>query len=759
MNFDQAKPGGYDYAASAREERHAASGAGSGTIDPQAIVHLFRDNIGKIGVCILLALGAAALYLHVTRPIYTSNALLEIEQPARQGQNLTEVDTLDNLKTIELKLASRPVLLGVIRELHLAEDPAFTQPAAPGFLPDSDFGRWVGGVADSALHFVKLDHGKAEPAASAAPASAGAPAVVTPSEDELARRLTGMVHVNVIRGSRMISVSVDAHTPQRAQQLTQAVIDEFFRQSREGRRRDSASSREQLLAEAKRVGEDFRVSEEKLEGYRDKYNAVSLQDRQNIVVERLRELNQQVAAAKNTRMSMEAEQARVKDFAQRDPDQLLTIHAIADLPEILDLRKQVTQQEAQVATLAQRYGPLHPTMIQGKSQLQELRDSLHTALRKASDRLAQSYEATKATEAALEASLAEQEKAALELDRIAIPYHALERDAQANSDAYQKILQELKQSDVSHGLISENDVDGIDIRVVEPPPVPVRSTHPRPRLLLALSLAVGLFFGCGLALATRAMDNSLASVDEAESFSGLPVLTAVPRSRHRRLKSPPLVLREPASAQAEAFRSLRTSLTLADAEGGLRRCILFTSAVPAEGKSFCSLNCAAAFAQQGLRTLLIDGDLRRPSLQWLFDDPNEKPGLSDCLRDPERFSEAVQRTPVDNLFRLGDWKHQPGCAELLAKGGMGEIIRRALAAYDRVVIDSAPLLAVSDSLYIARDVPTIVVVAHAGRTPRRMVRRALRLLEEVGRQRATGIVLNKVSSRGAGDHYYYYYNS
>jgi capsular exopolysaccharide synthesis family protein len=751
MNFEQAKAGNYDYTPSAREraDRAAAGGAGSGTIDPQALLQLLRDNVGKIGICILLALGAAALYLHVTRPIYTSGALLEIEQPARQGQNLTEVDTLDNLKTIELKLASRPVLLGVIRELHLVEDPVFTQPAAPGFLPDSDFGHWVAGAADSTLHFVKLDRG--------APASAEK---APPSEDELARRLAGMVHVGVIRGSRLISLSVDAHTPQRAQQLTQAVIDEFFRQSRESRRRDSTSSREQLLAEAKRVGDEFRVSEEKLESYRDKYNAVSLQDRQNIVVERLRELNQQVSAVKNSRLTMEAEQAKMRQLADQDPDQLLSIHGIADLPEILDLRKQVTLQEAQVATLAQRYGPLHPTMIQGKSQLEELRGSLRAALRKACDRLVQSYESTKATEVALEASLAEQEKAALELDRIAIPYHALERDAQANSNAYQKILQELKQSDVNHGLVSENDVDGIDIRVVEPPPVPVRSTHPRPRLLLALSLAVGLFFGCGLALASRAMDNSLSSVDEAESFCGLPVLTAVPRSRHRRLKSPPLVLRDPASPQAEAFRSLRTSLSLGEAENGAeRRCILFTSAVPAEGKSFCSLNCAAAFAQQGLRTLLIDGDLRRPSLQWLFDDPNEKPGLSDCLRNPERFADAAQRTPVDNLFRLGDWKHQAGCAELLGKGGMGEVIRRALAAYDRVVIDSAPLLAVSDTLYIARDVPTIVVVAHAGRTPRRLVRRALRMLEEVGRQRAAGIVLNKVSTRGAGDHYYYYYNS
>lgn len=737
MNIEQAKSGcGYT-----REREHP----GAGTVDPKELVHLLRNNLGKMAFCTVVAVGIAVLYLHVTRPVYTSTALLEVGQAAPQSQNLTEVDTLDNLKTIELKLASRPVLLGVARENHLADDPAFAAPTAPGFLPDSDFGRWLAAAAGDFLRLIHADRLIAAPA----------PASGRLSESEQAKRLASMVSANVVRGSRLISLSVEAHRPEQAQQLAQAVIDEFFRQSREGRHRDSVSAREQLLAEAKRVGEEFKASEEKLEVYRDKYNAVSLQERQNIVVDRLRELNQQVAAAKNTRMGMEAEQATVRTLADTDPDQLLSIHAIADLPEILDLRKQLALQESQMATLAQRFGPLHPTMIQGKSQLDELHALLRAALRKACDRLVQSYESVKATEAALEASLSEQEKAALELDRIAIPYHALERDAQANAGAYQKVLDELKQSDVTHGLVSENDVNGIDIRVVEPPPVPVRSTRPRPKLLLGLATAVGLFLGCGLTLVSRALDNSISSVDEAESFCGLPVLASVPRSRHHRLNAQPLVLRYPASAQAEAFRSLRTSLSLRDRDEE-RRCILFTSAVPGEGKSFCSLNCAAAFAQQGRRTLLIDGDLRRPSLQWLFDDPNEKPGLSECLRDPALFAAAVQRTPVENLFRLGDWKHQPGCAELLGKGGMREIIRRGLEDYDRVVIDSAPLMAVSDTLHIAQDVPTICLVARAGRTPRRLVRRALRLLEEFGKRRATGLVLNKVNSRASADYYYYY---
>jgi len=214
------------------------------------------------------------------------------------------------------------------------------------------------------------------------------------------------------------------------------------------------------------------------------------------------------------------------------------------------------------------------------------------------------------------------------------------------------------------------------------------------------------------------------------------------------------VLRYPASAQAEAFRSLRTALSLSGEQGA--RCVLFTSAMPDEGKSFCSLNCAAAYAQQGMKTLLIDADLRRPSLNRLFSDPNERPGLTACLTDPALFSKAVQPTSIENLYRLGDWHHEPGGAELIAQNGLQEILDLAAGSYNRIVIDSAPLMAVSDTLYIAQNVPTICLVVYAGKTPRRLAKRALKMMEEVSKRSATGVILNKIRKRGSAEHYYYY---
>src|SRR5882724_11731728 len=188
MNIEQTKAGypmGRDHGA-------------AGVVDPRELFYLFRNNLGKIGLCTLLAIGLTGLYLQVTRPVYTSTALLEVVQSA-QNPNATEVDTLDNLKTIELKIAARPILLGVIREKHLVDDPEFAVQTDSGPFRDSDAARWV---VDTARDVSGRISGSVT--APVAPAKY--------SETELAKRLSSQVQVNVLRGSRLIAVSTEAHT-------------------------------------------------------------------------------------------------------------------------------------------------------------------------------------------------------------------------------------------------------------------------------------------------------------------------------------------------------------------------------------------------------------------------------------------------------------------------------------------------------------------------------------------------------------------
>ena len=739
--------------AAARADHAKASGAG--TIDLWEMIHLFRNNFGKIFCCVLLTVGAVAVYVSHVRPVYASTVMLEVAPPDTNQNSANpppDLDSSDVLKTMELKIASQSVILKVIRDNHLADDPHFTQTPIGGTFLNPEFVRWLRQSAVDFLKFTRVDRLIDISSLKDAPPQPGS----SYSDAELVQKFMAKISVNLVRGSRLISVTVEDWDPKNAQHLAQAVIDEFFQESLDEQGKDTASAHELLLAEAKRISAELKASEEKLAAYRDKYNAVSLQEQQNIVVERLRDLNQQVTAAQNTRLALEPDVEQVHHLVDADPEQLLSIRSIAGQPEVSDLRKQIAQQDAEVANLAQRYGPLHPNMIQARSQLEELRSSLHASIRKASNLIIRSYESAKATETAMASTLAEQEKASLELDRIAIPYHTLEREVQANNSVYQKVLENLKQTDVSNRTASANDIDGVNIRVIAQPLVPMQPVRPRTKLLLAISAAVGLFLGCGSALFSRALDNTVSSIDNAELFLGLPVLTTVTRSRQQRFKGA-AVLKYPTSSQAEAFRSLRTSLSLLPNEDE-RKFILFTSAVPGEGKSYCSLNTAAAFAQQGLQTLLIDGDLRRPGLQKLLVEWNEKPGLTDCLREPDLFAAAVQPTSIQNLYCLGDRKCQSGGAELVGNDGLRDILERARENFDRVIIDTAPLMAVSDTLHIARNVPTVCLVIHAGNTPKRLIRRALKLLDEVAQRSATGVVLNKVSPRQSTGHYYYSYS-
>lgn len=716
-----------------------------GTLDLWELIHLFRNYVGTIFLCLLLSFGGAYFYLHETPPVYTSSVLLEIAPDTRQQEPNTSIPNLDTsnvLRTINLKIASQSVLLRVIKTNNLAEDPDFIS---------LDKGNFFTRTLPAFLRRIKADRfidlgswGTPEHRENR-----------SPSEVELVHALARKVSVDLVRGTRLITVAVSDRDPIRAQRLAQSLVDEFFKESWAERSGNLESARELLLAEVTRDSEALRTSEEKLEEYRKKYNAVSLEAQQNIVVDRLRDLNRQVSEAQNTSLALQPDAERARLMADSDPDQFLSIRSIAELPEIVELRKQTVLQEAQVAMLSKRYGPSHPTMVQAQSQLQELRTSLHSSLRKASHRMVQSYESAKATEKSLRDALAEQEQISMELGRIAIPYHALEREVQANASMYEKVLNSLKQLDARHSLLTINDVDGVDVRIVEKPLVPNQPSHPRPKLTLALAGVIGLFFGCSLALIFRALDNTMSSVDATESFLGLSVLTSIPRSRHRRLTAKPVVIEHPASAEAESFRSLRTSLSLLPGQDE-KKCILFTSAVPDEGKSYCSFNTAAAFAQQGFQTLLIDGDFRRPSMQQLLVGWNEYPGLTDCLQQPDLFQSAVLQTPVENLFCLGDRTRHPQGPEWLGRVGLDEILKRAEPFFERIVIDSAPLMAVSDTLSIAKNASIICLVVHAGHTPRRLVKRAVKMLDEVANRTATGVILNKASRQTAAEHYYYY---
>jgi Mrp family chromosome partitioning ATPase len=385
-----------------------------------------------------------------------------------------------------------------------------------------------------------------------------------------------------------------------------------------------------------------------------------------------------------------------------------------------------------------------------------------------------------------------QQGVAVNLNRTAIGYQELTRQAETDRALYESVLRQIKDTNLA------KDVKANAVSVIEHSSLPSFPISPRPTRTILLNLLGGLAVGLALVFGIDALDRSIKTVDQAESMLGLPVFAAVPdttdegpvsrlKRRTKAFKSSNyrVVVETPESPAAEAFRNLRAALSLLGPEAE-RKVSLFTSAVPNEGKSFTSANYSLALAQQGYRVLLIDGDLRRPNMHRIFrlpgarnnSDEDSAPGVTDCLVGEADIASAARQIPageiqlVDEsieltenilaatggqLFVLAGGRRAPNPAEILAGPFFGQLVAKAATLFDRVVIDSAPILAVSDTLLMMPHVQTVCIVVRAAKTPRAAVRRAITLLAKSG-IRPAGLVLNRLRrSRGVG--YYYYYAS
>ncbi|MBV8101143.1 MAG: polysaccharide biosynthesis tyrosine autokinase [Verrucomicrobia bacterium] len=670
------------------------------------LVRLLLSKAWFIILVALLCLAAAIVYLRITPNIYTSSATIEVQQEAQNVTNIQDVDTqdykdIDALKTVEQSLLSDTLLLRVVKANGLDKVPDFAPPRIDG----------------SAY-----------------------------SDIELAEKFKSKLSVSLRRGTRLIDVTVEDKNPVRAQQLASSMIKEYEALNFEEDASDTKAGNDALIQEASRLKDKLHKSEQALQQYREQYHAVSLEDKQNIVVEKLKELNQKVTDARSERIKLESDIATIQHVNKKNPEQLLLLSSVASLPVVAELRKEISDKEAEFAQVNERYGELHPKWIEAQAQIKDLKQTLNRALLNSADLVTKSYEAAKATEDKLRAELKDQEDSALELNKIAIPYNVLVREEESDRALYDAVLRRMKETNVQEN-VKENH-----IRVVESPMVPVSPSKPSKRKILAFAVLAGLILSCGTVVGIDMANTSIRNVSQAEELLGLPVLTSIPRSKRKRLDRMPVVSGDPASHEAEAFRSLRTALLFLGPTKDFKT-VLFTSANPGEGKTYCSLNCAAALAQLGLRTLVIDADLRRPKLsKALLPDP-KGPGLSDCLSGKASLLDCHQATDTENLFILGAGQRPTRPAELLASGDLAGLLSEAKLHFDRIVLDSAPVNAVSDTQLVAREIELVCLVIWARKTPRHVL---IRACDHLGwaTHSPDAVILNRVL-RGSRDYYHF----
>jgi polysaccharide biosynthesis transport protein len=427
----------------------------------------------------------------------------------------------------------------------------------------------------------------------------------------------------------------------------------------------------------------------------------------------------------------------------------LAMPAVLADPAVADLRRKVVDQEAQVETLSLRYKPKYPKMMQAQRQLDDLRQTLRALASRVPRSVQSSYDGALARERATEDALKDAQTQALELGKKAIPYNTLVREAQSDRAVYDSVLKRLKETALSQGLGTAS------IGVVEAANLPIIPLRPSPLLIIAAAFLLGFFGSWGALYLIKSANTSIQTVDQAENLLGLPVWAAIPATRNSPKKLPRHIMaEEPDSVCSEGFRTLRAVTTLAAREEK-KQIMLFTSADPSEGKTFCSLNHAICQAQEGKLTLLIDLDLRRPSIGASFDIPSNTPGVTDYLVKKRPLAELVRSTNYPNLFVLPAGPIISNPAEELTDDAIRPLLNEASQRFDRIIVDTAPINAVSDTFLILHLAHITCLVVRSGKTSRRVIARAVELMARAGVP-PTGIVLNYLpKSSGHGRHYYY----
>ena len=681
-------------------------------VDRRRLWHALLEKGWLVVLCPLVCLGLAVAYLRYAPVLYQATATLQVEQQERDivviaNSQREDLRSLDILQTIAQSLKSRRTLERVAESNRLALEPFFLS-------------------VTNAL-------GQVDP----------------PRPAQLAAVLDRLIDVKLRRGTRLIDVSVRHRSPLWAARIANAVVQENLREMAAWRTSSISNVNTFLFSEAERLRKQLQQSELALQSYRETNGVTSLDERQNTVVARLKELSTKVTEAKSARIRAETDYAQVASFGT-NVESLLTLAVIANNPSVLAARMSLTQGENDFAAVRQRYKEKHPKYLQMVSQLRELQDNLAGEVLKMVQTLKAGVESARAADEALEKALAEQEAAALALSRLAIRYDVLTREVESDRTLYESVLNRMKESDIT------KEAPPSAIRLVQaafPPEAPV---SPRKSMILALSILVGMGAGMLLVVGLNALDSSVKTVDEMEGILSLPVMAAIPHMKAVRAGREFVVVAEDSKSNgAEAFRSLRASLSMLGRIDD-RRTFLFTSAVPGEGKTFCSVNFAASLAQLGLKTLLIDGDLRRPMVEDnLTGKDQESVGVTDYLTGQKKLEEVVQSSQVENLFFISGGTTAPNPAELLANTGLKGLLDEALQKYDRVVVDSAPIHAVSDTLLLVKNVQTVCLVVRAARTPRRAITRCVQGLVEA-RSPLAGVVMNQMPRRRSLGYGYYY---
>jgi capsular exopolysaccharide synthesis family protein len=584
------------------------------------------------------------------------------------------------------------------------------------------------------------------------------------------------VSVELTPKTRMLVVGFENRDPQLAAQVATTLVENYidynFRKKYDATRQASGWMEQQLDELKARVER----SQQALVQYEREHQIVNINDKQNVVMQMLSDLSKDLTVAESERVQKEAFYREV--LANR-----AQVAALAHNELLQKLEEKAADLNNQYIDTVAQYGRKYPKAERLQQQIDENQSQIEREQNRVIERIRKDYDAARNREKLATAAVMSQKEEVGKLNQLLVQHNILQRDFEGNQQLYQNLMQKLKDATVSAGLRSTN------IHLVDTALPPVAAIRPRKLLNIAIGFLAGVILGIMGAFAQEGLDHSVKTAEEVETLLGIPALAVIPLERaassarrtrfHRNYallallrrasagweKAAPnprktiglVVTEKPQSVLAEAYRALRTSILLSLAPHA-PKLLLITSTQAGEGKTATALNLSQVLAQRKGPVLIVDCDLRKGGIGKLLGVDNER-GLSTFLTGKHSLTDVLQRyDPQLDLWVLPSGSVPPNPADLIGSDAMSELLHELSSRFEHVIIDSPPVLPVTDATILSSLVDGVVLITESGVTPRGGLMRSASILESAG-ARILGVVLNKFDPRQQGyyGNYGYYY--
>ena len=690
------------------------------------------------------------IYSFTATPIYQGKArlIIEKENPKIVGiQEIMAVESsgTDYYQTQYKIIESRAVARQVIKRMRLDQSDEFN-PRPKGIISEAiaSVRETIFEWENAFLKLFKTDEKKPEQPVEFEP------------DPSLVSAFISKIEIKPIRNSRLVDIGFEAKDPDMAANITNTLSQVYIDYNLETKLKAAQNAvswlSNQIEGEKKKVEE----TEKKLLQYKEQQGIITdfSSDVEKITAEKLAKLNALVIEAESKRVEAETRFKQARNLKS-------TPEMLDSIPEVLsnDLIRQIKKMEVDLqnrsSELSKKYGRNHPQMVAIRSELDTLQKRKVKEVERVIQSLENEYRVALARESSLKGALARQKGESLDLNKKAIDYTVLHRDAESSREMYNLLIKRFKEASLTEEIRTGN------IRMVDRAEVPRSPIRPKKGLNILLAMVVGLTLGIGTAFFFDYLDNTIKVPEDIKDYLQIPYLGPVPAfagtgdSNIQRAHADDLVLiKAPKSTASESYRGLRTSILFSSPDKE-PQVIIIGSAGPQEGKTVTSANIAIAMAQAGNRVLIIDGDMRRPRLHRLFG-VSRDPGLSNILVGNCELDKAVVATDIPNLDFLPCGPIPPNPSELIGSDAMSRLLDLLRTRYDRVIIDSPPITAVTDTVVLSKKVDGVAVVIRAADTPKELIRSGVEQLRTVNAH-ILGAILNVVDMSGEGYYYYQYY--